>query len=843
VGVAGHRHRHAAAFVDDMAAAMDLHGSVDVTALRVAHDEQRIRIASAARLAGVPAEVADAWRGARDGYALAVLEAATDARRPGNEPLLPLAAFSHRELKAALLRRGFDMDPDDLQVDVTGAPGVDAAVHSVIGPASATARITLAAFALHNTGWLDARTFSLVDGRSAGTRGPSIHDLVALVRELDLAPRYARYLEGALDDRRGSGFRASAMRLHEAGMRLSAADARVATWARDEPDVFMRDREESGFHFVDAVLDSPSAASRRTVGGHAVSASELVYEGAVVTDILVIGAKDPRSVPRVVLYTPDAPDGLAFREFSDRATAAREFLLAPRYQSYLLEHLPAEYSEPVPNGHGQRRFRVPPDTRRAHWVFGGSGHAAHTITAGPFDERPIHGNVFNALFHAEVVRQSRDVAWAGRSQAQADWDGVMGLLGLASRAYDPGRALDDAVGAVAQSLRATWRFYDSAKAGDGAQAFVDFTEAYNGFLAVAGPGLGVQRAARGAWAWRAAGAGAHATAGRMATMSRQAWLEPRLATTHVNVSDAAPDALGMHRLGHRRFIRQQGLVFEVRREPGQGTWRVVRPNALDAAFPGPAVERVAGGWRVRTDIGLRGGRTDEGRFPQPLSRVVDGGDLHGLTEFQRWTFQQQLVRNLRHAGEAHRIHWQATYPQPHGVPATLRQQTAWRDAVRSARLAPAETLPLDATPGPGARWRVLAPAEWPESAWHPQTRVGLPMRADGSTALPLEAQPGSGLSGVRAAAYVPPDVAPIAIGPGMPTPEWLQLHLHRYRTQMLAGTRPALRVVEVEREPVPTYVIQPEPGAMSAAIALHPGDYTPARAPSPPLTPSPPPSP
>lgn len=818
-----------AAFVDESNAAIDLHGALDIASILSARSEREARLANETRLAGVPADVRATWLDAVSGYFLAELESSHAARQEGVQAPLTLSSYAHRELADALAKRHFSVDPDDLQIEATGSESVE--IPGLGGSATTPATtMSLVAFALHNSGWLDARRFRVISSAaSPGTRVPTAAELVAIARQLNLAGSYEHYLQQQLSDTQGSPFREAAMRLQAAHMRLAAADARVAGWIPGETPSFMSDREERGFHKVEAVLDAPAPALRRTVGGHRIVVSQLVYDGQVLTDILAIGARDPRSASRVVLYTPGAPDGRDFREFSDRAAATREFLASPTFEEYLLDHLPAEYAEPIPNGHGRRRLRIAEGYRRVQWVVSPPGGVTGTIPAAAFEERQVEGNVFNALLHAELMRQAKDVAWAGRSTSQADWEGVMYFLGLASRVTQgPATLVEETVGAVRQALHATWRFYDSVKAGDSGQAFVDFTEAYTSALSLGGWNSGARR-----WlmpAQRAAGAARRARPG--------AWLEPRYATRDVDLRGIRPDAQGIYRHNGRRFIRQQDMIFEVRRDGGAGSWRLSRPNALDAAYPGPLVEQVApGGWRVRTDLGLRGGVTDGARFPQPINRVVDGRDLNGLTDFQKWSFQQQLARNLRHGGEANRVYWQASFPAPHSVPATLRQQTAWSNALRSARATPADVLPLNAQPGHGAGWRVLPTTEWPASIWHAQTRPGLPIRANGSTALPLEAQPGSGLSGVLATSLPPQGAIPIRVGPGMPVPEWIQLHLHRYRQQMNAGTRPPIRVIEVQREPVPTYLIQPELPAAPNAVSLQPGDYTPSRVPSPPPSP------
>lgn len=810
----------ATAFVDEAGAALDLHDRLDIAALLAARDERLAAAINERRLSGVPAEVRDFWHQALIDYRLAEFHAATEASARDGEAPLTLAGYSHRELKAALLRRHIRIDPDDLWIDVTGSEAV--ALPALPGTSSPAApyRIGLAELALRNIGWLDGRRFRVVaDALPAGTRAPDAAVLREIVGEVNLAAGYDTYLRNQLSDTHGSSFREASMRLHAARMRFDAAEARVASWVAGETRRFMDDREERGFRMVEAVLDAPVAATRATVGGHRVTVSELVYKGAVVADVLVIGMKNPASVSRVVLYTPGAPDGRAFREFADRATAAREFLYSPTFEAYLLDRLPAEFAEAAANG--QRHFRVTDETRRSHWVFGAPGDGRGAITDAPFEDRVIDGSVLNASFHAELKRQAYDLAFLGRSRTQADVESVAGFLGLVSQGTDTaGHAVTGTIGAVNQALRATWRLYDSVKAGDGARAFVDLTEAYTSALAV------------GAFT----GGASHALRPRVPRFPdpRQS-LDPRYAIRGVDLAGARADASGIYRLHGRRFIRQQDLVFELRHDPAFDTWRLGRPHALDAAYPGPALQRTpGGGWQVRADLGLRGGRTNHFHVRNPEReladrRVIDGRDLDGLTEFQRWSFQQQFGRNLRSMGEANRIYWQVWHPHGTTRIATMRQRTAWNDALRVARAAPREPLAPGTGPGPGDTWRVLDPADWPASVWHRQVRVGLGIGRDGSTVLPFDVQPGSGLTGVAATSVAPADAVIVPLRQGHATPAWFRLDLHRLRGRPSPTGAPPVRVIEVRTLPVPEYVIQSRDSAVSF-VDLRAGEYSGAQA-------------
>lgn len=802
----------ASPFADDIAAADDLHDLIDVFGLISAREMRLAVAASEARLARVPAEVAQGWRRAVAEYRMAGMLAVGSAQRHPSHIPLDLPQWSRRELVAALSRQRIDVDPADIAIETTGTEAL-----TLPGSTSSTGttRMSLAEFALRNTGVIDARSLRVI---SAKGTPPPLQALRDIVREINLAPRFATYLREKLRDPDGRPYRTSTMRLQQARMRLEAADARMASYLTDEPAVFLDDNDDRGYRMVEAVLDSPAAATRRTVGGHRVSVQQLVYQGEVVSDVLVIGVQDPRSSSRVVLYTPGAPDGLSFREFADRATAARHVLYAPAFEEYLLRRLPAEFGETRPNGSG-RRFRVSASTARAHWVLSAPSDGRGTLTEGPFEERVVDGDVRTALFDAEIVRQSRDVAWAGRSTAQADADSIKGILRVAlSGSRGPTAPIMETISAVGQALQATWRFYDNVKAGNGSQAFVDFTEAYTASLSLAG-WHGALSAGRRSVLTLPPGRGGKRAPSSLRLPDRHPGLDTRYAVDGVDLSGTRPDANGIHWLDGRRYLRQQGRVFEIRQDAAVDAWRLKRPNAVDVTFPGPLIEPgPSGPWRVRTDIGLRGGWVEPGAMPQPNTRGIMGQELQGLSEFQRWTFQHAFRRRLHNVGEANLLYWEATsQPTPRFV--TLRQRTAWNDALREARSTPVEPLPPGAAPPPGATWRVLSPEEWPASVWHahhPGDAL-LGMGRDGSLVVPLQSVPRSGLRGLpaRGDAPLPADGH-----------DWLHIRLDRYRARLGAGDRPGIRVIEDRHGGVTTYVLQPDAGFPLSFLGLEAGDFT-----------------
>src|SRR5206468_12218417 len=135
-----------------------------------------------------------------------------------------------------------------------------------------------------------------------------------LVRDLDLATRYPALIQTTFHTGPDAPLRREhAASLQRAHMGLLAAEARLSYYLDDAPRSFRTDRAERGFRWVPAALDAPDPAHRARVEGHEVVVRQVTYRGTPVRDLLVFGVRNPASVPSIVIYTPDAPDGITFR--------------------------------------------------------------------------------------------------------------------------------------------------------------------------------------------------------------------------------------------------------------------------------------------------------------------------------------------------------------------------------------------------------------------------------------------------------------------------------------------------------------------------------------------------
>lgn len=573
------------------------------------------------RLADVPANVRAAWYEARDTYndALAgtsMLRMATDMRPP-----LTLRAFASRELAARLASLGIDESPEAIAVDITpgrSLPEPLGFLDPVPGAGGPVRRIPLIDLACQNIGRFSLQTLHATDASGASMDDRLGHAAIrGMVRDLDIGNRYHAHVEERLHRGAvGALARKLAMTVQGARMRMQAAEARLSYYLRGEPRSFIDDRDERGFHWVEAALDAPSG--ERRVQTHQIDVSQVTYRQVAVDGILVFGSRTPESAPRVVMYTPDAPDGLTFREFADRQDAARRFLYHPAFREYLLDRLPAEFARVLPNG-ASREFA---GDHLAQWVLGSSTDTAYTRTAERFDERRISGDFLAALHDAGVEKQRRDALFLTRSTAEADKDSLFGYLqgrfSVAPVASLATIALTEIPASFSRMMQASWRLYDHVKAGDTGQAVVAFADGYvNALNLVVPPLAGGRHVASAIVRSRAAPRGMASTGVRFAPPAIR--FEERYAVNRLR-KPGKPDHEGIHRAGGQTYIEQDKTFFLVKLDADYGLWRLAPARgATDTRFTGPLIERVDGNWVYAHDVGLRGGMR---RLRERFNRLV-----------------------------------------------------------------------------------------------------------------------------------------------------------------------------------------------------------------------------
>lgn len=121
-------------------------------------------------------------------------------------------------------------------------------------------------------------------------------------------------------------------------------------YARLSPDAYCtpladENSHKRGAQWMAAVLASPNPQTRRPVDGQAVIVNALLFNpansargGQRVNGVLVVSTDIDESI---VLYTPDAPDGLLLREVKTEGDFARMVNSSSAWQAYLQARLPA----------------------------------------------------------------------------------------------------------------------------------------------------------------------------------------------------------------------------------------------------------------------------------------------------------------------------------------------------------------------------------------------------------------------------------------------------------------------------------------------------------------------
>lgn len=644
--------------------ALGLNQFLDVTTLLAVRDAALTKAFNATRLARVPGRIADNWREAEETYESTRAAVLAHEMSAGLGKVASLSEYAMHAMGERLKALGIDRDPSQIQVrvDRTGDPAVRLeSLQSLFeGPAPATMRLIDLAY--QNVAIFDPVRLTAINDDGTAIAGLDDTALRQIVRDLDLSARYRSYVESTFR----SGTDASMRREHATSlqwthMALQAIEARLSYYLDDAPRSFRPDRADRGYRWVRAALDAPVAANRARVEGHEIVVHQVTYLGTPLRDILQFGVRQPGSVPSIVLYTPDAPDGVTFREFDDRAQAARQFFYHPAFREYLLDRLPAEYARVLPNG-ASREFA---GDHLAHWILGASSSAAYTRTAARFEEREVTGDFLDAAYEIDVQLGLRNAQTYTRSASEANWtwllDGPRSLMADQVVA----NALQGVVTAPARAAQAAWRIYDNVKAGDHAQAFVDFADFYNASLAAVAPAYLLSSApmARGI-------VGARFRVGGRIVEARPAVqpsvvFESRFAAKGVRKSGQANQE-GIYAIDGGTYIEQGGQLYAVRYDIDYGTWRLTRPNAGNA-FRGPAIQRTASGKWSYNRVGLRGGNPPDELF----NEYVDEFEQAFPDPFERDLVRAQMQRELTDnvaaidVTAAQRAHWNAALERAH----------------------------------------------------------------------------------------------------------------------------------------------------------------------------------
>lgn len=604
----------ASRFADRARAYLDLAGRIGVPSLLQARDSRLRQLAQEERLERVPLAVAQAWREASDAYANLALTAAALRTEVATDGVESLASFTDSELSKRLQALGVNDAPADLIVEITHDTTPGSYEHlKEIASGPTVVRQSLRELAWRGVSAADPVRLRLYrsDGDALSAPVPAM-SVTTLIREANVPDRYRRHLEDHFRaTARGELVRAIDIEVDASRMRAEAAEARLSYYLPDEPRAFRDDHAERGFRWVTAALDARISVRRRKVENHEVVVKQFTYKGIPLRDVFLFGARQPGSVPGVVLYTPGAPDGRTFREFDDRQAAARGFLYAPAFREYLLDRLPVAFAERDANG-VTRHFT---GGRVANWVLGRASTDAYTPTEEPFDERELSGDFLAVGYDTMVDQQIHDTYSLQRDARRWSFNAIAthplgGLLADAAWAT---------LSAPMRARQAFDRFYDSVKAGDHIEAYLAFADAYTSALDIATPPWLAGRV-RVPLIRPAAGKAPVRASFELATPAPR--FESQFEAAGV-VLRGAPDAHDVYSVAGQRYIQQGSKVYAVRYDAAFDTWRLQPQHRANTAW-GPAIRHGdAGGW-VYNDVGLAGGAGR--RLRDRFRRILHLGD-------------------------------------------------------------------------------------------------------------------------------------------------------------------------------------------------------------------------
>ncbi|UPG86088.1 hypothetical protein L2Y94_01620 [Luteibacter aegosomatis] len=703
--------------VDALRNAVRLDILPDIRRLMAAHERRLIHKVTEERLMRAPTNVADDWR-----RAMAAYESLQRVSEQWTWLQLPdIEAFTDDLLARRLSDIGVTHPVEDIFVTSEPRPLPFPGCTSGAGRVE---RIELRKLALQNLGRFDLRCFHPVDGtgRSLDGQLPAT-ELGRLVRAIDVGGAYARLIRTTFSDSIEGAMRRSiatgALRIR---LRLEAEEARLAAALSDDIASAAGRPLKDLYRWVDGVLDEPVAKWRAKDGQDDIVVRQVMYKGIPVAGMLVIGSSS-RYEARQVLYTPDAPDGLTFREFRQWSDVEREILYHPSFESYLLDRLPPRFATTQSNG--VRVFFVSESTRLRRWVFGGYPPANTTHTDEAFTERAIDGDVLESLYDAEVSLREAQVELVARSSAQADDDHPL---------IDPAAFARRFAHFIGRASMAGWRFYDQVKAKNAPQAFVEFTATYTAMLDF-GLAVAWKPLLANAIIVRSAQRSLQLRPFRVDLTTSATLFEARFAFTCAKCAKSVANMQGIHHIDGQTAISQGGRLYAVRYDASAQTWRLTRPGAPDANFSGPAVVHVGQGqWQYRTDVGLLGGApppvgsTTMSVLREHRQRVAD---LRGLSDAQLERLSSHLVAGKGTDTGARKLAWRKISREP--LTAVERQR--WQAAVDWARGHPSTPPPAPPAPprppvrveglpapipGAGLSHEAIAVdrAQWPRYVWH-----------------------------------------------------------------------------------------------------------------------------
>lgn len=253
-------------------------------------------------------------------------------------------------------------------------------------------------------------------------------DLRALAQQADIGTKYDAYLRSAFSQSgEGSAFATAWQRANAAKMHKDAFESRLNPAANK---LFIFKTPGSGLDWIKAVVDQPDSATRLPVGRFDIEANVLVLGsgleggrgGQDVNGVLVIARKNTGIDGVSVLYTPDAPDGMPFRELVNGLSELDTLKAKPEWRAYFTRRMATNDASEL--------ARIFSDTHSLH---------RHTLT-------PITGNVQAHLYAAQLSFQLAHADYRSRTNAEVSRESAVNVFMFSFEATDflagmlPGKA-------------------------------------------------------------------------------------------------------------------------------------------------------------------------------------------------------------------------------------------------------------------------------------------------------------------------------------------------------------------------------------------------------------------
>ncbi|WLH85945.1 dermonecrotic toxin domain-containing protein [Pseudomonas sp. FP2338] len=231
-------------------------------------------------------------------------------------------------------------------------------------------------WSVHGIHTIISATANIIDTAGKQHGKLSNDDLRTLAQTANIGQAYDAYLKAAFaPNGEGSTFAAAWQRAHAAQMNNDALESRLNP---DAAKLFTFQTPGSGFDWIKAITEHPDSTSRPLVNNFEIEVNLLVLGaaqargqgGQVIHRVLVIHRKGTKPDGVSVLYTPDAPDGFAFRELINGLVELDTLKAKPEWQAYFTQYMATKDKKEVTrifnDTHGVHRYALTPVTGNLH---------------------------------------------------------------------------------------------------------------------------------------------------------------------------------------------------------------------------------------------------------------------------------------------------------------------------------------------------------------------------------------------------------------------------------------------------------------------------------------------